>query len=69
MKPLSQREIIRRFRALGFEGPRQEGRHPYMTRGRLKIHIAGRHGSDITVALQMKFLRQAGISKEEWENA
>jgi hypothetical protein len=40
-----------------------------MTRGRLKIHIAGRHGSDITVALQMKFLRQAGISKEEWENA
>ena len=33
------------------------------------LTIPNEHGRDISVALQREILRQAGISKEEWENA
>jgi predicted RNA binding protein YcfA (HicA-like mRNA interferase family) len=69
VKPLSWRQVIRKFRNLGFEGPLYEGRHPYMQRGKLKIHVPNDHGRDITVGLQLEILRQGEISKEEWENA
>ena len=69
MRPLSRRELIRRFRGLGFEGPVSGGRHPFMQKGSLKVHIPGEHRGDISVALQREILRQAAISVEEWENA
>ncbi|MEX0786611.1 MAG: type II toxin-antitoxin system HicA family toxin [Dehalococcoidia bacterium] len=69
MRPLSRRELIRRFRKLGFEGPQSGGRHDFMKRGELKVHIPNPHGRQITVALQREVMRQAGVTQEEWENA
>ncbi|MEO8456535.1 MAG: type II toxin-antitoxin system HicA family toxin [Chloroflexota bacterium] len=69
MNPLSQQDVIRKFKNLGFEGPRQQGRHPFMSKGPLKVFIEGRHGRDIPIWLQQKFLRQAGISKDDWDKA
>ena len=40
-----------------------------MEKGPLKVHITGEHQGDVTVALQKKILRHAGISTEEWEQA
>jgi hypothetical protein len=40
-----------------------------MSRGTLKVHIPGEHGRDIGVWLQQRIIRQAGISREDWENA
>ena len=41
MKAISQKELIRKFRTLGFEGPISGGRHPFMKKGKFKIHILG----------------------------
>ena len=69
MKPISRRELIRKFRALGFDGPISGGRHSFMQKGSLKIHIPGEHKRDIPVALQREILRQARIDVQEWEQA
>ncbi|MEX1254550.1 MAG: type II toxin-antitoxin system HicA family toxin [Dehalococcoidia bacterium] len=67
--PISRRELIRRFRKLGFDGPTPSGRHDFMKRGTLKVRIPNPHGSDISVSLQKEILRQAGITRSAWENA
>jgi predicted RNA binding protein YcfA (HicA-like mRNA interferase family) len=53
---------------LGFEGPYSGGRHLFMKKGKLKIHIPNPHKKDISSGLLSEILRQAGIPKSEWEN-
>lgn len=67
MKPLLRRELIRKLRALGFEGPLSGGRHPFMKKGRLKLRIPNPHHQDVSVDLLKRILRQAGITEKEWE--
>ncbi len=69
-KPISRRELIRRLRNLGFEGPHPKGKHMGMdsTDGRHAL-IPNPHGSDIDWSLTKRIIEQAGISKEEWEAA
>ena len=69
MHPIPRRELIRRFRKLGFDGPIQGGRHDLMRRGSLKVHIPNPHRGEISVPLQKEILRQAGITQSAWENA
>ncbi len=69
MKPISRRELIRKLRALGFEGPFSGGKHPFMKKGRLKLHIPNPHQRDIPADLLRRLLRQASITEEEWEHA
>lgn len=69
MKPLKRREIIRKLRNLGYTGPKQQGKHPYMERDEETLTIPGEHRHDIPIWLQQQILRQAGISKNDWENA
>lgn len=33
-------ELIRKFRALGFEGPYGGGKHPFMIKGKLKVRVS-----------------------------
>ncbi|MCH7699855.1 MAG: type II toxin-antitoxin system HicA family toxin [Chloroflexi bacterium] len=69
MRPLSRRELIRRFRKLGFVGPESGAKHAFMKQGRLKVHIPNPHRRPISVPLQKEILRQAGLTQAEWENA
>ncbi len=66
LNPISRRELIRRLRALGFEGPYQQGKHPFMVRGTLRLRIPNPHEADIGVDLLTRILRQADVSREEW---
>ena len=68
-KPVSRREIIRRFRALGWEGPHAGGNHAFMVRGQLKVRIPNPHGADIDWSLMKRILQQADISPDEWDRA
>jgi len=69
-RTLSRRELIRRFRALGYTGLFSGGRHQFMVRGEKKIRIPNPHGSgDVHISLAKEILRQAGISETEWEEA
>ncbi|TDA70367.1 MAG: type II toxin-antitoxin system HicA family toxin [Clostridia bacterium] len=69
MNPLSRRELIRRLRRLGFEGPFSGGRHSFMRQGQLKIRVPNPHQSDISASLIKEILKQAGISQREWDDA
>jgi len=68
LHPISRRELIRRFRKLGFDGPISGGRHGFMARADLKVRIPNPHRRDISIALQNEILRQAGIAQSEWES-
>jgi predicted RNA binding protein YcfA (HicA-like mRNA interferase family) len=69
MKPLRRRELIRKLRALNWTGPYERGKHAFMKRGEQRLAIPNEHGEDISVGLQMKILREATISRRDWEKA
>ncbi len=67
---ISRKDMLRKFKALGYEGPFSGGRHQFMKKGQKKIRIPNPHGSrDIDVSLVKEILRQAGINSEEWDKA
>lgn len=65
--PIKRRELIAALRRAGFTGPFAGGKHEFMQRGEASITIPNPHGSDIGPNLLSKVLRQAGISREEWQ--
>ncbi|MEQ8170104.1 MAG: type II toxin-antitoxin system HicA family toxin [Candidatus Eremiobacterota bacterium] len=67
---ISRKEIIRKFRSLGYTGPFSGGRHNFMIKGQKKIRIPNPHGSgDIHISLVSEILRQADITRDEWDKA
>ncbi|MBI4668170.1 MAG: type II toxin-antitoxin system HicA family toxin [Elusimicrobia bacterium] len=66
-KPVSRREMIRRFRSLGFIGPIAGAKHSFMKKDSLKIRIPNSHRGDIDISLLKEILRQAGVSFDDWE--
>ena len=64
--PVSRRTLIRRLSKLGFSGPYPGADHEYMSRGLVEVHIPNPHGSDISIGLLQKILKQAEISRDEW---
>lgn len=69
VEALSRREIVRKFRSLGYSGPFSGGKHQFMTKGGQKIRIPNPHIEDIGVSLIKEILRQSGISHEAWDKA
>ena len=67
LKPISRTNLIRALRTLGFEGPYAGGRHAYMVRGEQRIALPNPHQGDIGVNLLARILRQASITRAEWE--
>lgn len=68
--PVSRKDLVRGFRKLGFSGPFSGGRHQFMIKGELKIRVPNPHKSgDISDSLLREILRQAGITKKEWNKA
>ncbi len=67
---ISRKELIRKFKALGYSGPFSGGKHQFMIKGTRKIRIPNPHGSgDINISLVKEIIRQAGISNDEWDKA
>lgn len=67
LNPISRPELIRRLKHLSFEGPFSGGRHQYMLRGELRLAIPNPHQGDIGVGLLSRLLKEAGITRDEWE--
>ncbi|NCO42534.1 MAG: type II toxin-antitoxin system HicA family toxin [Armatimonadetes bacterium CG_4_10_14_3_um_filter_66_18] len=66
LSPVSRRELVRRLRALGFEGPYPGGKHEWMRRNAVRITVPNPHEGDLDPALIRRMLRRAGISQSEW---
>ena len=69
LRPVALRELIRRLRVLGFQGPFQEGKHPFLVRGSHRLPVPNPHEGKIGVDLLSRILRLAGVSREEWDLA
>jgi predicted RNA binding protein YcfA (HicA-like mRNA interferase family) len=67
-KPIKRGELIRRLRALGWEGPFQKGKHPFMIKDGLRLTITNPHSGDIDWSLTKRILEQARISVQAWES-
>ena len=64
LTPISRRDLIKRFRQLGWEGPRPGGKHAFMAKGQHKVRIPNQ--GETGVDLLKTILKQAGISREDW---
>ena len=70
MPAIHRRDLIRKFKALGYSGPFSGGRHQFMIKGPKKIRIPNPHEScDIHISLVKEILRQAGITIDDWDKA
>lgn len=65
--PIKRRDLLHCFQRLGFKGPYSGGKHQYMTKDGLTIRIPNPHKGDISRPLLATLLKQAKISKKEWE--
>lgn len=65
--PINRRGLIAGLRKLGFSGPLSGGKHEFMVRGDVVVTIPNPHGRDIGIGLLAVILRQAGVSRKEWE--
>ncbi len=65
--PVSRTQLIRSLRELGFAGPFAGGRHEFMQRGDVRLILPNPHRGDIGVDLLARLLREAEISRDEWE--
>lgn len=70
LSPLPTREVMRKLRALGFEGPIPGGRHVHMVHHAVKkvIPLPVHGNKDIGIGLLRKIIRDAGVTVDEWNN-
>jgi len=47
LSPISWKDLVKRLRKLGFEGPYEGGKHPFMIKGDLTLTIPNPHRGDI----------------------
>jgi predicted RNA binding protein YcfA (HicA-like mRNA interferase family) len=65
--PIKRRDLIAALRRAGFSGPHYGTRHQVMQRDTLTIRVPNPHRGDISHKLLSEILRQAGITREQWE--
>lgn len=69
LSPVSWKEFVKRMRVIGFEGPFAGGKHPFMIRGDVVLTIPNLHRKEIGVALLSRILKEADISRTEWDKS
>ncbi len=68
LKPITRKKLISYLQKIGFEGPYSGGKHQYMIKKDFRLTLPNPHEQDISPSLLARILRQAKISREEWEN-
>ena len=64
---VSRADLIRSLRKAAFDGPFSGKKHPFMTRGKLRLTIPNEKRATIGVNLLAEILRNAGIDRDTWE--
>ncbi|MCL5107722.1 MAG: type II toxin-antitoxin system HicA family toxin [Chloroflexi bacterium] len=60
--------MVRALRRLGFTGPFSGTRYEFMVKGTLRLRIPNPHRGEIGGDLLARILREAGISRDEWQS-
>ncbi len=64
--PVSWKQLVKRLKDFGFEGPFSGGKHPYMVKKELVLTLPNPHKNEISVDLLSHVLKQAYIKREDW---
>lgn len=64
--PVSWKQLVKRLKDFGFEGPFSGGKHPYMIKKELVLTLPNPHKNEISVDLLSHVLKQADIKREDW---
>ena len=67
--PIRRKDLIALLKKLGFTGPYSGGKHEFMVResDSLRLTIPNPHKDEIGKELLAEILREANISRKEWE--
>ena len=65
--PIKRKDLIYYLRLSGFDGPYSGGKHQFMIRESITVRIPNPHQGDISEDLLVRILKQARISRREWE--
>jgi len=65
--PVKRADLVKYLRKYGFDGPYSGGKRLFMVKENVTLTIPNPHQKDIGREFLNRILRQAGISKEEWE--
>ena len=66
--PIKRRDLIAGLRSLGFLGPFSGTRHQFMRRAERTVRLPNPHRGEISRGLMVRILREAGISRTQWES-
>lgn len=66
--PIKRRDLIRYFKQLGFDGPLPGGKQEYMVRGTIRVIVPNPHHDDSSQTFLQRLLKEANISRVEWES-
>jgi predicted RNA binding protein YcfA (HicA-like mRNA interferase family) len=67
VKPIKRSDLVYYLKQLGFEGPFSGGKHQYMQKNNLTLTLPNPHKSDIGADFLLRILKQAKISRKDWE--
>jgi predicted RNA binding protein YcfA (HicA-like mRNA interferase family) len=65
--PIKRRDLIICLHQLGFSGPHPGKRHEFMKREHVRISIPNPHRGEISREFLLRILKEAGVSREQWE--
>lgn len=65
--PVKRKDLINALRQAGFEGPYAGGKHEFLVKGEIRLILPNPHQSEISKDLLARLLRQANVSRAEWE--
>jgi len=64
--PISWKQLVKRLKDFGFEGPFSGGKHPYMIKDDVVLTLPNPHINEISADLLMRILKQAEIKRNEF---
>jgi len=65
--PVKRKDFVAALKRAGFEGPFAGGRHEFLVKGELRLILPNPHQSEIGKDLLARILRQARLSRADWE--
>jgi len=66
LTPVKQKELIKKLKLFGYNGPFSGGKHLFMIRYDVRLTLPNPHQKEIGVDLLKRILQQAEISVDEW---
>lgn len=66
LTPVKQKELIKKLKLFGYQGPFAGGKHWFMIRNDVRLTLPNLHQKEIGIDLLRRILKQAEISVDEW---